>query len=93
LQNPYIDSNIQNSQKYTVFHLAIIYNNFVVLQILLDYIYIDINYLDFLENSIFLLAAIIYNGRNSKRETIIDILVSYSKISVDIQNYRDCSVL
>ena len=93
LQDPRIDSNIQNGQGYTALHLAIIYDDLVALQMLLDHTHIDINYLDSSGNSALLLAAMTYDGRNPKREAIIDVLVSHPKTSVDIQDHRGRSVL
>ncbi|KAJ5569267.1 hypothetical protein N7450_011753 [Penicillium hetheringtonii] len=92
LQDPRIDSNIQNGQGYTTLHLAIIYDDLVALQMLLDHTHIDINYLDSSGNSALLLAAMTYDGRNPKREAIIDVLVSHPKTSVDIQDHRGRSV-
>lgn len=93
LQDSRIDIDVQNGQGHTALHLAIIYDDLVALQMLLDHTHIDINYLDSSGNSALLLAAMTYDGRNPKRETIIDVLVSHPKASVDIQDHRGRSVL
>lgn len=93
LKDPRVDIAIQDGQGHTALHLAVIYDDPVAVQILLDNTHIEVNHLDSVGNSALLLAATAYDGLDPKRNEIIDLLLSNSKSLVNEQGQRGRSVL
>jgi ankyrin repeat protein len=62
LKDPQLNINIQNDRGYTALHLAVIYDDPVAIQILLNHEHIDVNHLDSMGNSALLLATMSYDG-------------------------------
>jgi ankyrin repeat protein len=93
LKDPRLNIDIQDGRGYTALHLAVIYDDPIAVQILLDHTHIDVNHLDFTGSNALLLAVTAYDGLDPKRNKVIDLLISNPKILVNKRDQRGRSVL
>jgi ankyrin repeat protein len=93
LGDPRIDVHITDGQGHTALHLAVIYDDHLAVQILLQSRSLDVDRSNFAGDSALLLAAKMYGGFEPRRDAILKLLVSYLQSMVSQCDTKGCSLL